>query len=69
MDAKLAEKIDAYCTEKMPWWDRDEQGKPAADCSAMEMYRWLSDYFGEDLDKELEHEIREECEKEQKQRP
>jgi len=61
MDAKLAEKVDAYCKANMPWWDRDEQAAPAADFSAMQMYTWLSDYFGEDLDRELEKELAIEC--------
>lgn len=64
MDKKLARKIDAYMQKHLAPWDIDEQGQPIEDCKALDVHRWLSDLMGEDLDKELEKEIRIECYKE-----
>lgn len=64
MNEKLARKIDAYTKKHLAYWDLDEQGQPTKDCRAFDVYNWLSDLMGEDLDRELEKEIRIECYKE-----
>ena len=64
MNEKLARKIDAYTEKHLAWWDLDEQGQPTEECKALDIYNWLSEAIGEDLDRELEREIRIECYKE-----
>ena len=64
MDKKLAKKIDAYTKKHLAPWDFDEQGQQTEECKALDVYNWLVSLMGEDLDRELEKEIRIECYKE-----
>ena len=62
---ELANKVDAYVAEKMPWWDQTDD-MTCIGATATETLNGLRDYFGDDLDKDIEKALEEEVKKEQK---
>ena len=65
MTKELAKKCDEYWKKNTPWWDQvDSMEADIFNHSAKEVHDEFVNYFGDELDKDLEDELRIEAYKE-----